>query len=238
MSSRRSTSTRPTAASTSGPHRVANRSEADAIVRSLAGDLLAAIDAARGRFLLGIAGPPGAGKSTLAGALAGAVGDQRGDRVAVVAPLDGFHLSNETLDRLGLRSVKGAPQTFDATGFVAALRRVRKEPAATVLWPDFDRVAEATVPDAIPIGPDARLVITEGNYLLLDQPGWREVRQLLDEVWYIDAPRDVLRRRLIERQVASGRPEPAAVRHVDESDLPNAELVARTRRLADRVIRP
>jgi pantothenate kinase len=134
--------------------------------------------------------------------------------------------------------VKGAPQTFDAAGFVAALRRVRKAPAATVLWPDFDRVAEATVPDAIPIGPDARLVITEGNYLLLDQPGWREVRQLLDEVWYIDAPRDVLRRRLIERQVAGGRPEQAAVRHVDESDLPNAELVARTRRLADRVIRP
>ena len=134
--------------------------------------------------------------------------------------------------------MKGAPQTFDAAAFVAALRRVREEPAATVLWPDFDRVAEATVPDAIPIGPEARLVITEGNYLLLDQPGWREVRQLLDEVWYIDAPRDVLRRRLIERQVAGGRPEQESVRHVDESDLPNAELVARTRQLADRVIRP
>jgi pantothenate kinase len=204
----------------------------------LAGDLLAAVDAARGRFLLGIAGPPGAGKSTLAGALAGAVGEQRGDGVAVVAPLDGFHLSNETLDRLGLRSVKGAPQTFDAAAFVAALRRVRKEPAATVLWPDFDRVAEATVPEAIPISPEARLVITEGNYLLLDQQGWREVRQLLDAVWYVDAPRDVLRRRLIERQVAGGRPEQDAVRHVDESDLPNAELVARSRRLADRVILP
>jgi pantothenate kinase len=134
--------------------------------------------------------------------------------------------------------VKGAPQTFDAAAFVAALRRVREEPAATELWPDFDRVAEATVPEAIPIVPEARLVITEGNYLLLDQPWWREVRQLLDEVWYIDAPRDVLRRRLIERQVAGGRPEQDAVRHVDESDLPNAELVARTRQLADKVIRP
>lgn len=200
--------------------------------------MLAAIDAARGRFLLGIAGPPGAGKSTLAGALAGAVEEQRGDGVALVAPLDGFHLSNETLDRLGLRSVKGAPQTFDAAAFVEALRRVREEPAATVLWPDFDRVAEATVPEAIPIGPEARLVITEGNYLLLDQPPWREVRLLLDAVWYVDAPRDVLRRRLIERQVAGGRPQQDAVRHVDESDLSNAELVARTRRLADRVIRP
>jgi pantothenate kinase len=133
--------------------------------------------------------------------------------------------------------VKGAPQTFDAAAFVAALRRVREEPAATVLWPDFDRVAEATVPEAIPIVPEARLVITEGNYLLLDQQGWREVRQLLDAVWYVDAPRDVFRRRLIERQIAGGRPEQDAVRHVDESDLPNAELVARSRRLADRVIR-
>ena len=134
--------------------------------------------------------------------------------------------------------MKGAPQTFDAAAFVAVLRRIREEPAATVLWPDFDRLAEATVPEAIPIGPDARLVVTEGNYLLLDQPWWREVRQLLDEVWYVDAPRDVLRRRLIERQVAGGRPEQDAVRHVDESDLPNAELVARSRRLADRVILP
>jgi len=134
--------------------------------------------------------------------------------------------------------VKGAPRTFDAAAFAGSLRRLREEPPSTLLWPDFDRVAEATVPDAIPICPESRLVITEGNYLLLDQPWWREVRGLLDQVWYVDAPRDVLRRRLIERQIAGGRREEDAVRHVDESDLPNAELVARTRALADRVIRP
>jgi pantothenate kinase len=204
----------------------------------LAGDLLAAVDASSGRFLLGITGPPAAGKSTLAEALAAAVDAQHGAGFAVVAPLDGFHLSNQTLDRLGLRAVKGAPQTFDAAAFVGLLQRLREEPASTVLWPDFDRVAEATVPEAIPIDPEARLVITEGNYLLLDQPWWREVRQLLDEVWYVDALRDVLRHRLIERQIAGGRPEAEAVRHVDESDLPNAELVARTEHLADKVIRP
>jgi pantothenate kinase len=204
----------------------------------LAGDLLAAVDGSSGRFLLGITGPPAAGKSTLAEALAAAVDAQHGAGFAVVAPLDGFHLSNQTLDRLGLRAVKGAPQTFDAAAFVGLLQRLREEPASTVLWPDFDRVAEATVPEAIPIDPEARLVITEGNYLLLDQPWWREVRQLLDEVWYVDAPRDVLRHRLIERQIAGGRPEAEAVRHVDESDLPNAELVARTEHLADKVIRP
>jgi pantothenate kinase len=227
---------RPTAASISGSHRAASRSDADAVVRSLADELLAAVDASSGRFLLGITGPPSAGKSTLAGALAAAVGEGRGAEVAVVAPLDGFHLSNETLELLGLRSVKGAPQTFDAAAFVALLRRLREEPAATVLWPDFDRVAEVTLPKAIPIGPDARLVVTEGNYLLLDQPWWREVRQLLDEVWYVDAPRDLLRRRLIERQIAGGRSETDAFQHVDESDLPDAELVARTRQLADTVI--
>lgn len=232
------TSTRPRAASISGPHRAASRSDADAVVRNLADELLAAVDASSGRFLLGITGPPGAGKSTLAGALAAAVDEGRGAGLAVVAPLDGFHFSNETLELLGLRSVKGAPQTFDAAAFMALLGRLREEPAATVLWPDFDRLAEATVPEAIPIRPDARLVVTEGNYLLLDQPWWREVRQLLDEVWYVDVPRDVLRRRLIERQIAGGRSETDAVQHVDESDLPNAELVARTRQLADKVIRP
>ena len=134
--------------------------------------------------------------------------------------------------------MKGAPQTFDSEAFVGFLRRLRDEPGATVLWPAFDRMAEETVADAIAIGPEAKLVITEGNYLLLEQPWWREVRQVLDEVWYVDAPRDVLRRRLIERQVAGGRSEVDAVRHVDESDLPNAELVARTRQLADRTVRP
>jgi len=155
-----------------------------------------------------------------------------------VAPLDGFHLSNEALDRLGLRFVKGAPETFDADAFIRSVRRLRTEPAETALWPDFDRTAEETVPDAISIGRDARLVITEGNYLLLTRPPWRELREVLDEVWYLDAPREVLRRRLIERQLLGGRSEAEAVRHVDQSDLRNAELVAETRELADRTFPP
>jgi pantothenate kinase len=207
------------------------------VARGLADELLAAADAAGRRFLLGITGPPGAGKSTLAGALATVIAERRGAGFAVVAPLDGFHLSNETLARLGLLPVKGAPQTFDAEAFVGALRRLREEPGATVAWPDFDRSAEETVPGAISIRPTASLVITEGNYLLLEQPSWRELRGLLDEIWYVDAPRDELRRRLIERRLASGGSEEDALRHVVENDLRNAELVARTQRLADITVR-
>ena len=206
-------------------------------VGGLRARLLAAVDAQPGRFLLGITGPPGAGKSTLAHALAAGVLDQRGRTAALVAPLDGFHLSNETLDSLGLLSLKGAPQTFDAGAFVGCLRRLRADPVATVLWPDFDRSAERTVPDAISIVASTRLVITEGNYLLLEQPPWDEVRELLDQVWYLDVPADILRRRLIDRAMAYGRSADDAVRHVDESDLRNAELVARTKALADRIIR-
>jgi pantothenate kinase len=198
--------------------------------------LLVAVDSTPGRFVLGVTGPPGAGKSRLANALVGAVAEQRGHGFAAVAPLDGFHLSNETLDRLGLRSVKGAPETFDADAFVRYLRQLRAEPAATVLWPDFDRRTEETVPDAIAIGPRARLVIAEGNYLLSTHPPWREARGMLDEVWYLDAPREVLRRRLIDRQLAGGRSEADALRHVVDSDLRNADLVAETRHLADRAL--
>lgn len=206
------------------------------VARSLANELLAPLARAR-RFLLGITGPPGAGKSTLAHALVASVLQQRGPGIAVVAPLDGFHLSNETLDSLGLRSVKGAPETFDGTAFVVSLRRLRDEPGAIVRWPDFDRKAEQTVPNSITIGPTAKLVIAEGNYLLLDEAPWREVRELLDQVWYLDVPDDVLRRRLIERQIAHGRSKEDAIRHVDESDLRNAELIARSKQLADLTIR-
>ena len=163
--------------------------------------------------------------------------EQRGNHFAVVAPLDGFHLPNRALDERGLRTVKGAPETFDVEKFVRLLQRVRSA-GSTILWPEFDRTLDEPTTDAIAIPPETRLVITEGNYLLLDRPGWREVQRLLDDVWYVDAPRDVLRSRLIERQLAGGRTGEEADRHVDGSDLPNAKLVALTKARAGRTLRP
>jgi pantothenate kinase len=151
--------------------------------------------------------------------------------------MDGFHLPNAVLDARGLRAVKGAPETFDAEEFVTLLRKAREEPEATVLWPEFVRALDEPTPEAIAITPAAKLVITEGNYLLLDQPAWRELRPLLDDVWYVDAPREILRARLLERELAGGRSEEDAVSHVDGSDLRNAELVEQSRLLATRVVR-
>jgi len=165
------------------------------------------------------------------------IAKRRGDGFAVVAPMDGFHLPNSTLDARGLRPIKGAPATFDVEQFVLHLRRAREEPDATLLWPEFHRELDEPTAGAIEITPRTRLVITEGNYLLLARPAWREVRTILDVVWYVDAPRDLLRRRLLERQLAGGRSEEDAVRHVDGSDLLNAELVEQSRALADRVLR-
>jgi pantothenate kinase len=159
---------------------------------------------------------------------------ERAAGFAAVLPMDGFHLSNGELDDLGLRAVKGAPETFDVVGFVRLLARVRRDSTSRLLWPAFDREQEKTVPDAIAITPTTRLAVTEGNYLLLDRPGWRDVRPLLDEVWYVDAPRNVLRERLLARARDGGRTEAESIRKVDSSDLRNADLVETTKAAADR----
>jgi pantothenate kinase len=151
----------------------------------------------------------------------------------VVAPLDGFHLPNATLDERGLRKVKGAPETFDCEGFVLSLARARDEDQ-TILWPAFHRGLDEPTPDEIVIPMETKLVVVEGNYLLLEQPCWRDVRPLLDDVWYVDAPPELLRGRLTERAIAFGRSEEEARRHVNGSDMRNVELVARTKEQASR----
>lgn len=171
------------------------------------------------RLLVGIAGAPGAGKSTVAAALAAALPG------AVVLPMDGFHLPQARLVSLGRRDRMGAPDTFDVEGFVAVLRALRDDDA-TVRAPDFDRAIEEPVPDAIPIGPDARTVIVEGNYLLHADHGWRPVAGLLDVTVALRLDDAVRRERLIARHVAHGKTPAAAEAWVAGPDEANARLIA------------
>jgi pantothenate kinase len=187
---------------------------------------------ARGRVVLGLAGPPGAGKSTLARALSDGLGE-----LAAYVPLDGFHLSNAQLDRLGLRTRKGSEPSFDVWGYEALLRRLHDDAAREVFVPDFDRVLDEPVAARHRVPPGVRLVVTEGNYLACDLPGWREARAWMAQVWYVDAPDAVRDARLIARHTAGGFRTPAAARAwVDGNDVPNAELVKGSRARCDRVI--
>ncbi|WP_411118913.1 nucleoside/nucleotide kinase family protein [Streptomyces sp. 058-1L] len=185
------------------------------------------------RRVLGIAGPPGAGKSTLAERLTEALEGR-----AVLVPMDGFHLAGAELERLGRADRKGAPDTFDAPGYAALLRRLRDpDPDYPVYAPAFDRALEEPVAGALAVTPDVPLVITEGNYLLLDEGPWASVRGLLDEVWFLELDPEVRVRRLVERHVRYGKPPALARAWVERSDEANARLVERGRDLADVVVR-
>ncbi|OIJ68983.1 nucleoside/nucleotide kinase family protein [Streptomyces mangrovisoli] len=190
------------------------------------------------RALLGIAGSPGAGKTTLAERLVSAVNGD-GDRArAAHVPMDGFHLADVELDRLGLRHRKGAPETFDAAGYAALLRRLRDDDGDLVYAPGFERVLEQPIAGAIPVPPAARLVVTEGNYLLLGTGAWSRVRPCLDEVWFCAMDEDERLRRLVARHERFGKSHEEAVAWVLRSDQPNADLVAATRDRADLVVTP
>ncbi|MFD8304650.1 nucleoside/nucleotide kinase family protein [Streptomyces sp. NPDC059690] len=191
------------------------------------------------RAILGITGSPGAGKTTLAESLVRELNGTGEPWVAHV-PMDGFHLADVELDRLGLRHRKGAPATFDAAGYAALLRRLREtDPEAAgdmVYAPGFERVLEQPVAGAVPVPPTARLVVTEGNYLLLDGGAWPRVRRQLDEVWFCELDERERLRRLITRHEEFGKGHEEAVAWVMRSDQPNAELVAATRDRADLVV--
>ncbi|GAA1620277.1 nucleoside/nucleotide kinase family protein [Actinoplanes couchii] len=192
------------------------------------------------RAVLGIAGPPAAGKTTLAGELVAALAADPPpglgpDWVAHV-PMDGFHLADVELDRLGLRDRKGAPDTFDALGYAALLRRLLDDRDEMIYAPGFERVLEQPIAGAIGVPRTARLIVTEGNYLLLAEPRWAAVRTLLTEVWYTDLERGERLRRLIDRHVRFGKTPDAAVAWATGTDERNAELIVATMSRADLIV--
>jgi len=202
---------------------------------ALADDAVALVDGRR-RAVLGIAGRPGAGKSTLVWELAGRVAQRCGPNWVAHVPMDGFHLADAQLDRLGARGRKGAPDTFDATGYAHLLHRVRRESDAPVYVPGFDRQLEQPLAAALVVLPEARLVITEGNYLLLDEPAWAYAREAMDSVWSVTGAEELRIDRLVARHVEFGKSPSAARDWVAGSDQANADLVSSTLCAADRLI--
>ncbi|HEX4510036.1 MAG TPA: nucleoside/nucleotide kinase family protein [Burkholderiaceae bacterium] len=187
-----------------------------------------ALIASGGRAILGLVGPPGSGKSTIAEALRAAF-----PGISQVVPMDGYHLANVTLRALGRADRKGAADTFDAYGYVSLLRRLRSHGAdETVYAPEFRREIEEPVAGAIAVEPGTRLVITEGNYLLLDDAPWNEVRALLDDSWYVEVDEALRLRRLVARHVRFGRTQQEALAWVQQTDEPNARRIEASKRRA------
>lgn len=197
-------------------------------------DLIDRLDtlASGGRRLLGVVGPPGSGKSTLAALMVQSLGTR-----AQAVPMDGFHLAQAELERLGRAQRKGAPDAFDAAGYAALLRRLRSQPEGeTVYAPDFRREIEEPVAGALPVSSETPLLITEGNYLLLDEDGWQPVAALLDEVWYLDVAPELRLEHLAARHMRFGRSREQALDWIAQTDEPNARRIEASRHRAQRRI--
>lgn len=200
----------------------------------LARELLAAARRDGRRRILGVTGAPGAGKSTLTAQIASALGPAD----CLVVPMDGFHLADVALRRLGRLDRKGAPDTFDGDGYTALLRRIRDaRPGDGPVWaPMFSRDLEQPIAGALEVPADVPLIITEGIYLLSDDGGFSAARGLLDTSWFLEPPDELRRRWLIARHEEFGKSPEAAREWVMGPDEANARIVESTRHRASRVV--
>jgi pantothenate kinase len=185
------------------------------------------------RKIPGIVAPPGAGKSTLAATLASAFPQN-----ICIVPMDGFHLARTELARLGKAARKGAPDTFDSAGYVELLRRIKmQQPGETIYAPEFRRELEEAVAGAIAVEAHIPLVIAEGNYLLLGDEPWAQIRGVLDEVWYLEVDGAVRLERLLNRHMHFGRSRAQALKWIALTDEPNARRIETTRHRADPIVK-
>ncbi|WP_349899861.1 nucleoside/nucleotide kinase family protein [Parafrigoribacterium soli] len=183
------------------------------------------------RVLVGIVGPPAAGKSTIAEKLVQLLGP-----TSAVLGMDGFHLPQRTLVKLGKRDRMGAPDTFDVDGFVSLLITLSGNTGATVLAPGFDREIEEPIPEAIRLGPELKTIVVEGNYLLHDSGGWERVAPLLDLSFFVRIEHDIRMARLVERHIRYGKTPDAALAWATGPDADNARLIGATAERADYII--
>jgi pantothenate kinase len=197
-------------------------------VLALLRDEAAALLARPGRQVLGIAGGPGTGKSTLATQLVAALGAD-----AAYVPMDGFHMRHAKLEELGTAADKGMPHTFEGAafaGFLAAL----KTAAGPMNGPGYSRKIEDVVDDAFSVPATTRLLVVEGNYLLLSMAPWWRVRPLLDRAVFIEVPRELVRARLMKRHAEEGLfTEERNRAHIERVDLANYDVVLRSKPQAD-----
>jgi pantothenate kinase len=193
--------------------------------------LVRARSAAVPRLMVAIAGAPGAGKSTLAEALAARLGP-----MAAVVPMDGYHMDNAVLTARGLLARKGAPETFDVAGLARDLARLRAADEAEVLVPVFDRGADLARAAARAVAQSVPVVLVEGNYLLLQEAPWAGLARLFDLAVFLDVPEPELERRLVQRWLDHGLSPAAARARALGNDIPNARRVVRGSRPADVVV--
>ena len=187
------------------------------------------------RLIVAIAGAPGAGKSTVSAALCEAI-NAREPGAAIVVPMDGFHLDNAILDAMNLRKRKGSPPTFDCAGFEALLKRLRHI-GDDVVIPLFDRKLDLARAGADIVRAGQRILLVEGNYLLLDQAPWDRLAPLFDVTVFLEVDRVELENRLVQRWLGLGHNVGSAQQRALSNDMPNAELVLEESREADFTIR-